>query len=145
MSDFIERTLKLVPQADPVVLDFIDKFVGHGTGKYGNISADCTIFTFSSGYCYYFAVILYTAFRRGTVCWAAPFGHIVWEDMNGVAYDIGGVYSGEAECLIPVSFMGDTLDDFLHIRGVAHNTTQGEIEKMMNNYKAWRIKKSEVF
>ena len=82
---------------------------------------------FRCGYCYYFAHMLQTAFNRGTVCWAAPFGHFVWvdEDADKYAtdydkikvYDIEGKYNPKDHdtfYLIPEKYLGEHVRDFLH-------------------------------
>lgn len=70
---------------------------------------------FRCGYCFYFACILKEAFQRGEICWAAPFGHIVWKDIDDTAYDIEGEYCGEAFYFIPISYLGDLVEEFRHI------------------------------
>ena len=75
---------------------------------------------FRAGYCYYFAVMLKTAFGGGTICQTEPYGHLVWVDEKGCAYDIEGAYlPEEQECrrLTDITFLGDLIYDFLHIRG----------------------------
>ena len=78
--------------------------------------------------------MLKLAFNRGEVCWAAPFGHFVWKDENDVCYDIEGVTISEADYFIPVSYIGDGIKDFLHIRDVFYNASQEDISRWMNNY-----------
>ena len=75
---------------------------------------------FRSGYCYHFACILQSIFHRGELYLTEPCGHIVWMDTDGLAYDVEGPYLPEEhDCdrFIPVSFLGDTIYDFLHIPG----------------------------
>lgn len=88
---------------------------------------------FRSGYCYYFAVMLKTAFRRGDVCWCAPFGHLCWRDIDGIPYDCEGIYTGEAEYLIPEEFLGDAIKDFLH-NGEIFNATKEDLINIINDY-----------
>jgi hypothetical protein len=68
---------------------------------------------FACGYCYYFAVILKDAFKRGEVCWHKGYSHIVWVDDDDTAYDIGGVFYdyGEGD-LIPLSEAGIDISGF---------------------------------
>lgn len=47
---------------------------------------------FRAGYCLHFAQMLERVFGRGRVMIAYPIGHCVWEDSNGVTYDIEGVF-----------------------------------------------------
>lgn len=71
---------------------------------------------FASGYCYYFAVMLKTAFDRGEICWHRCHGHIVWLDTDGTAYDIGGVVDDYNEGdLLPADLsLGSMLSNFKH-------------------------------
>lgn len=64
---------------------------------------------FHAGYCYYFALMLKEAFGRGQICWCAPYGHICWQDENGVGYDIGGICDSECDFYIPVSYIKEGL------------------------------------
>lgn len=82
---------------------------------------------FRAGYCYYFANLLKTAFGRGIVCQAEPFGHMVWVDEDGCAYDIDGPYDPkehECEQLTDASYLGDLLLDFLHIPGKEYHASK---------------------
>ena len=58
--------------------------------------------------------MLKDVFNRGQVCWAAPFGHMVWVDENGTPYDIEGKYQGEAFYFIPEDMCGDSIIGFKH-------------------------------
>ena len=70
---------------------------------------------FENGYCYYFAVILKTAFNRGEICWHRNFGHIVWKDDDDTPYDINGpFYDYKEGDLLPVEKLGGLLIDFMH-------------------------------
>lgn len=73
---------------------------------------------FHSGYCYYFANMLKIAFGRGTVCLAYPFGHVVWLDTDGIAYDIEGVTISEYEKLVDIDCLPELKYSFMHIRGL---------------------------
>lgn len=90
---------------------------------------------FRSGYCYYFAHMLKTAFNRGQVCWTAPYGHFVWIDTDNNPYDIEGLYFGEAAHFIPEEYMGRTIDDFKHVPGLSYNTSEKDINDIINRYK----------
>ena len=118
------------PNANPQVIYFIADILYH------NISG-CEVVRslFHDGYCLYFAEMLKTAFNRGTVCWAAPFGHFVWKDDNDVCYDIEGVTISEADYFIPISFLGRAIDDFRHVRGVYYNASQDDINEIIDRYK----------
>lgn len=113
------------------VIRFIDRF-------YNNIGDDpdkqeTLRYQFRNGYCYYFAVMLKTAFGRGEVCWCAPFGHFCWVDIDGLPYDCEGFYYGEADYLIPEQFLGEALNDFLHTDN-AFNASIEDINKIIENY-----------
>lgn len=73
------------------VIDFINDFLNH----HSHITdvEETLIDQFLSGYCYYFAHILKAAFNRGSVCWAAPHGHVVWLDNDNTPYDITGEFT----------------------------------------------------
>lgn len=47
---------------------------------------------FRAGYCYYFANLLQDKFPRGHVRWWKDYSHMVWQDDNGMLYDIEGVF-----------------------------------------------------
>ena len=84
---------------------------------------------FSNGYCYYFAKILQDAFPNGTICQCYPFGYIVYV-YDGIAYDIDGVSNSECEMCMPVSLLGEAIDDFRHIPNQEYNITEQEIAKI---------------
>lgn len=93
---------------------------------------------FEGGYCYYFAHILKLAFNRGEVCWAVPFGHMVWVDDNGVSYDIeGDCLDREFEDLVPEKHLTKhMISDFKHVPGVKYTPpTEYEIAIAYKKYK----------
>lgn len=119
--------------AAPDVMAFIADFLY----SQGGDNAETLRRTFRAGYCYYFAHMLEAAFRRGRVCWAAPYGHFVWVDsLDGNPYDIEGLYSGEAEAFVPERFLGAALGDFLHVRGKEHGTSGEEIAAILGAYRS---------
>lgn len=71
---------------------------------------------FANEYCYYFAIMLQKAFNRGNICWHRNYGHIVWEDTTGIAYDVDGVFTDYNEGdLLPVDeSLEDLIVDFKH-------------------------------
>jgi hypothetical protein len=80
---------------------------------HNGMNTDAIYNLFACGYCYYFAVMLKDAFKRGEVCWHKGFSHIVWLDDNNVAYDIGGVFDDYDDGdLVPASELGDELTSF---------------------------------
>lgn len=119
---------------DEGVLTFIEQFLMHE----GKENSEVIRHLFRAGYCYYFALMLQEAFQRGIICVAYPFGHIVWVDgkneHSGVAYDIEGVYEGEAEEFIPVEYLGDTIEDFMHVPGKTAFANKTQVSSIYNNY-----------
>ena len=71
---------------------------------------------FSNGYCYYFAVILKTAFNRGKICWHRNYGHIIWMDDDVLAHAIyGPFYDYNEGDLLPIEdSLGDLIVNFMH-------------------------------
>jgi len=131
-KEFIHRHLQFCADADTRVLSFISDIELNGGTSDDTIE---TIYSlFATGYCYYFARMLEDAFPGGTVCWAAPFGHIIYL-YKDIPYDISGVYGGESEEFIPVSFLGDALDDFRHIPGQEYNATEKDLENIRKRWK----------
>lgn len=96
---------------DKKVIEFIAEFIFQ-KDEDGN-PTDVISDVFVSGYCYYFANMLKAAFHRGEVCWSEGRSHIVWKDVNGVAYDSCGVYE-DYDRLRPVSYLGNTIVSFMH-------------------------------
>ena len=137
--EWLQKIQRVHPKSDEEVLRFIYDFsVKQGYGE----AEEVLYQQFASGYCYYFACMLKAAFNRGEICWAAPFGHIVWVDENGIPYDISGVNESETDDYIPEYMMGDTILDFKHIAGRVHNTSDQEIAKMVLD---WHDIKSDQF
>lgn len=114
--------------SDPLVIRFIADIL-YRTNSDEGIEAIYQLF--AAGYCYYFANMLKLAFNRGTVCWHKGFGHIVWVDTDGIAYEIGGIFFdyGEGD-LVPVEELGDGLKDFMRVPGtiVHNNGVRGVLE-----------------
>lgn len=120
-KDWIKKVKSVHPKADEQVLQFVYDF---RTMQKSEAAEDAIYTQFESGYCYYFAHMLKLAFKRGEVCWAAPYGHMVWVDDDGIPYDISGV------------------KDFRHVPGVVNNTTDQKIAQMVLD---WHDIKSEMF
>jgi hypothetical protein len=61
--------------------------------------------------------MLKTAFNRGEICWHRNHGHIVWLDVDDIAYDIGGPFTEyNAGDLLPVEqSLGSMLCAFTHV------------------------------
>ena len=97
------------------VEQFIDDFMGGANGN--SHSQEILRTKFMNGYCYYFAHILKIAFKRGTICWTAPFGHFVWTDIDRKSYDIEGLYNiknHDSFYIIPEKYIKNYIYDFLH-------------------------------
>ena len=86
--------------------------------------------------------MLKLAFKRGEVCLAAPYGHMVWVDDDGMPYDISGVDDSDTNDYIPEFMMESTVKDFRHVPGVVNNTTDQKIAQMVLD---WHDIKSEMF
>lgn len=121
----------LVEKQDDEVIRFIDRFYVNAGDDVERREA--LRYQFRAGYCYYFAVILKTAFKRGEICWCAPFGHFCWVDVNGYPYDCEGYYYGEVDYLIPEHFLGEAIYDFLHT-DKTFNASQDDINKIIQSY-----------
>lgn len=116
INDMLYEQKKYYPDSNETVIRFIADFTCLGSPDVKVEDSYETIrSTFRAGYCYYFAHMLKLAFDRGCVCWTAPFSHFVWVDEDGMPYDIEGVYSGEADYLIPEEYLEDTIWTFKHI------------------------------
>lgn len=127
-EEIVKSIQTQIPDVNITILKFIHDILNHCEPE--SEQNEGVYKLFASGYCYYFAKILQTAFPGGTIVWCAPYGHIAYRYQN-VIYDAHYVYDGEAVLFIPVNNMGDTIQDFLHIPNIAHNTTQEEITQMI--------------
>lgn len=132
IDELVEEAIKIHPNANKKVLDFIYSFLfaSRDVEQVETIRKQ-----FRAGYCYYFAEMLRIAFNRGEVCWAAPYGHMVWMDINRVPYDIEGVNESEVEYYIPISYIGEGIKDFKHIKGEEFNASQDFIDSVIERYK----------
>lgn len=117
---------------DKTVIQFITEAI---TSVDRKNSDDVLYDFFHAGYCYYFSLMLKEAFGRGQICWCAPYGHICWQDENGVGYDIGGICDSECDFYIPVSYIKEGLLDFLHIPGKVFNASQEYINNAIGTFK----------
>lgn len=113
---------------DNKILTFIENF------KNSNKYPDIIEYYFRRGYCYYFAIILQTAFNRGKVCWCCPLSHIVWVDDDGTPYDIEGINYSECEAYIPIEYIGNVINDFKHVEEVHYNISKKEIYDIYKKY-----------
>jgi hypothetical protein len=127
--DFINQFVNL--KGDEKVITFIADILFHN----GNDIEKSNVISnlFSNGYCYYFAKILQDAFPGGEICICYPYGHIVYI-YNNIAYDIDGISSAEYEMYIPISRLGEAINDFRHIEGKSYNISKEEIEKIKEDW-----------
>lgn len=118
---------------DMPVIKFIADIIYHNSDK--NSSDDSISNLFLNGYCYYFAVILKNAFHRGEICWHRNYGHIVWRDGNGIAYDAQGVFTEAAdEDILPIeSSLEDMVVDFMH-NGEEYKSGSKEFSDWASHY-----------
>lgn len=91
---------------------------------------------FANGFCYHFAIMLKGLFNRGEIVWAAPFGHIMWKDVDEVPYDIYGAYGSEYEYLIPIEYLGEDIKDFTHLssNNKRNGASKERIQEIIDNY-----------
>lgn len=129
----IDRLMKCDKDAKYEVCRFIADFVYCGSNETKLV--DNIYDTFMNGYCYYFAIMLKEAFNRGEICWCAPFGHFVWMDVDNIPYDICGVNHDDCDYYIPVSYIGDGVDDFKHVIGKVFNADEKFIKDCIEKYK----------
>lgn len=137
VADFIASWQKFYPKASSEVLGFIGRFV-YAQGSEAPEASEIIQNQFMNGYCYHFAVMMKHIFGRGTVCIAAPIGHIVWIDgdwFSGVPYDVCGVNESDCEVYIPVEELGDGLEDFMHIPGKEAFCDDKQISEILEKYK----------
>lgn len=121
---------------NPEVLGFIERFIEHAGWRdmIRDYAYDTVRWLFRTGYCWHFAVMLHAAFERGKICWAAPFGHVVWVDEDGLPYDIEGLYSGEAFWFIPIEYLGESVEEFKHIRCDCDHMSKDGLIDIMKKY-----------
>lgn len=126
------------PKTEPE--HFINQFMMHAIAPDNYSEHSCELFRmhFRAGYCWHFAHILKAVFYRGEVCWAAPFGHIVWRDKDGTPYDIEGIYDGEAIYLIPEKYFSEHLNEFKHIQWMDNKigkpSTKQDLTRIVKKY-----------
>lgn len=116
---------------DDTVLKFIEQFKTHlqSDEAYEHIER-----LFRAGYCWHFAHLLQNVFGTGTVCNAYPFSHVMWVDKSGIAYDIEGVYVGEALYFIPEPFFHNSLKEFRHLPTYDYAISKEELMAVGKRY-----------
>lgn len=148
-TDWIRDIQRQFPGTREDVLKFIYDIVFHS----GEVQTDAISELFSSGYCYYFALMLKSAFG-GQVMWHKYHGHIVWLDTTtDICYDVNGVFvdAGE-EDIVPVEILGDIgLESFLH-RGndtkYSTDEVQSYVQPRVNEYEkkmGWTITRNPYY
>lgn len=124
----LHQTIKFI--LDNINTDAI-KFINEFHNRIGEKTS-----AFRNGLCYHFAHMMKANFKRGEICWAAPFGHIVWKDNNGLVYDCEGFYNGEAEYIIPVDYIKEHIEDFtICTEKKSSGATKEYIQNAINRYK----------
>ena len=135
-NEFITYVMNEFPGCRRNVIEFIANVRYHNT-----IEGSAPIVNlFGAGYCYYFALMLQSAFQCGTVCYVIGHGHIVWIDgirlNEDIAYDINGVYKDYGkDDLIPVREFERGVWDFKHVPGVQSNITTEEMNEIITSWK----------
>lgn len=129
LSDIFYHVVKRTPYKK--VLNFIKNFsLSFGIETYDEVMYPL----FTSGYCYYFANMLKSAFDVGTLCLCYPYGHIVYMK-DYVPYDITGKYEGEEELFIPIKYLDkEDLENFKHISDKINKKTKEYTESVANKY-----------
>ena len=137
INEFVKGQLNAFPKANETVLHFIADFNYHSVTFYDDLEQHCESIRvqYRAGYCYFFAMILKDAFGRGEICWAAPYSHIVWVDDDGIPYDIEGVNESECDYYIPISYLGEAIVGFKHVRGLEYIVTEEFINETIERYK----------
>lgn len=136
VEQYMDECLNCNPKADKRILQFIAEF--RLAGGLAEADEEAIRMAFRAGYCYYFAIMLKTAFPEGEICWTAPYGHIVFV-YQSIPYDIEGLYYGEGdEEFIPVSWLKDGILDFMHVPGMEYNMTEQEIAKIICEYREYK-------
>ena len=115
------------------VSEFCNKFIR--TACDCGVEWDALRKLYMAGYCYYFAMMLKAAFNRGEVYITAPYGHVVWRDIDDHYYDIEGEYIGDVEAMIPVTDPFCSIKDFKHLGEKDHlGASKEQIEFLIKKY-----------
>lgn len=108
------RTMNNPYNAEAIADDNIIFFIKEFRLSQGKEGEETIKSLFRSGYSYAFASMLNKFFTGGTICWVAPFSHVVYMH-SGVPYDIEGIYNCEGfEYFIPLDACGRLYWDFMN-------------------------------
>lgn len=92
---------------------------------------------FMNGYCYYFAEMLKVAFNRGEVYICAPYGHVVWRDVDNRYYDFCGEYKNDEATFVSVTDPDSFIGDFKRLADNEQDkegATEEDIRHMIEKY-----------
>lgn len=129
---FVYNNTSINGKANKQILWFIANFIYHQT-SYTDAPKHISQ-QFRSGYCLHFAIILKTLFETGEICWAAPYGHMVYLH-DGIPYDIEGINTSDCEYYIPISYLKKGIKDFIRIPGVYFNASEEYIQDIIKRFK----------
>lgn len=116
------------------VLKFIDNFIKEVAMN--SIDTERALENvFMGGYCYHFAHMLKAAFNRGEVYICAPYGHVVWRDIDNVYYDFNGIYENGDAVFVPVTDPESHWQDFARSSISNEGATEEDIEKLILKYR----------
>jgi hypothetical protein len=124
------------------ILEFIDNFftafMQHASacGSYNAFPSEPLRMLYRTEYCWHFAHMLKTAFDRGTVCWTAPYSHVIWMDADGTAYDCEGICKNDSFYLIPEEYIpANMLQYFKHMPDrYVKEATREQLIKIVKTY-----------
>ena len=134
--EFVNDTNKINYKADQKILWFIANFLylqSDNCNPHDKIT-NAIHNQFSNGYCLHFAIILKTLFKTGEICWAAPYGHMVYVQDN-IAYDIDGISRSDCEYYIPISYIKKGIKDFTRVPGQFFDASEEYIQDAIERYK----------
>lgn len=117
------------------VMNFINTFIGFSICC-GNDEENIRKI-FMRGYCYYFAEMLKAAFDCGEVYICAPYGHVVWRDVDNRFYDFDGEYKNDEVTFVPVTDPDSFIGDFKRLADNEQDkegATKEDIQHMIEKY-----------
>lgn len=114
------------------VFKFTEDFIAHA--EMNDIDSKNIRDLFMAGYCYHFAHMLKAAFNRGEVYICAPYGHVVWRDVDNRYYDFDGEYVNHSATYVPVSDPDSHWQDFARNISNSSGATEEDIENLVVKY-----------